>query len=80
MPPPGHDQLTRHAAPWCARWPPVPGVSVAGHSRPAGNVVMHDCDLRPGKAVGRHRDGTAHLAGDGACTASRLSSGPEGNR
>jgi len=80
MPPPGHDQLTRHAARWCARWPPVPGVSAAGHSRPAGNVVMHDRDLRPGKAGGRPRAGTAHLAGDGACTAGLPSPGPAGDR
>ena len=78
MPPPGHDQLTRHAARWCARWPPVPGVSAAGHSRPAGNVVMHDRDLRPGKAgVGAGLGGSPVTDAESVLAAGRKRAGPD---
>jgi hypothetical protein len=84
MPPLGHDQLTRHLGTGpvaCVLAAGTPGRLAAGHSRLAENVVMHGHGLRPGgEAVGRSQAGTAHLAGNGARTADRPSSGPEGDR
>ena len=79
MPPPGHDQLARHTARWCAHWPVarLAWLPVTAGTRTTWSCTASACS--PGKR-GRLPAGPTYLAGNRASTAGRPSPGPEGDR